>query len=633
MAEADRIIRVPTVRSPIVTRVGPPGAPGATPVLVPGTATELPEGSAPTVTVTEETTNHYRIDIGVPAGATGAQGLKGDTGDVGPQGPQGVQGPQGPQGETGLQGPQGVQGETGAQGPQGDTGADGRAVEMQLGATHVQWRYIGDTAWTDIVAVADITGPQGPQGVQGPQGDTGPEGPQGLKGDTGDTGPQGLKGDTGDTGPQGPQGLQGDTGPEGPQGPQGPQGVQGEPGIGVPDPSAQPDGKMLQTAFGELVYVDTPSGGSSGPSLPTGGTANQTLVKQSSADGDAAWETLPQFKGEWAGLEVKKTYDMAGGVLSADFTVTSTPTVIANPGGAGTPPPDSYVVQLNSRDGSTPDDAITLVVPTGISLVRFYAYSNQSGSFANGYCYVNGVIQYTFATSWAQASVPVVAGNTVKWEGNGPDFWNELARVGHIDLLGPAAPNTKGDIVTYQGGLYQSVVDDNAATPGTDASWAKLSIKVASADITDSTATGLALLTALDQAAARTAIGAASADSAVAPRTTYPFSAAGTLAVKAGTNRLYNDTGRTLTIIAVRASVGTAPAGASVIVDVNKNGTTIFTTQTNRPTIVAASTTDTADTVEVSSWAAGEYLTIDIDQVGSSGTEGAYLTVTVVAEG
>jgi hypothetical protein len=41
-------------------------------------------------------------------------------------------------------------------------------------------------------------------------------------------------------------------------------------------------------------------------------------------------------------------------------------------------------------------------------------------------------------------------------------------------------------------------------------------------------------------------------------------------------------------IESVAATVGTAPTGASLIVDVNKNGTTIFTTQANRPTIAAA---------------------------------------------
>jgi hypothetical protein len=93
---------------------------------------------------------------------------------------------------------------------------------------------------------------------------------------------------------------------------------------------------------------------------------------------------------------------------------------------------------------------------------------------------------------------------------------------------------------------------------------------------------------------------------------------------------MYNDSGRTLTITSVRASVGTAPTGASVIVDVHLNGTTIFTTQGNRPTISPGAFTSGSATPDVTSVAAGDYLTIDIDQVGST-VAGAYLTVQVTA--
>ena len=101
-----------------------------------------------------------------------------------------------------------------------------------------------------------------------------------------------------------------------------------------------------------------------------------------------------------------------------------------------------------------------------------------------------------------------------------------------------------------------------------------------------------------------------------------------TVTTSVGTMRLYNDTGATITISKVRASVGTAPTGASLIVDVNKNGTTIFTTQSARPTIAASGVTATG-TPAVTAWADGEYLTVDVDQVGSS-VAGADLTVTIV---
>lgn len=84
----------------------------------------------------------------------------------------------------------------------GSAGKDGREIELQNNGTAIQWRYVGDSSWTDLVQLSEITGPQGPAGETGPQGPVGPagkDGAQGPKGDTGEIGPQGPKGDTGAT--------------------------------------------------------------------------------------------------------------------------------------------------------------------------------------------------------------------------------------------------------------------------------------------------------------------------------------------------------------------------------------------------------------------------------------------------
>lgn len=99
-----------------------------------------------------------------------------------------------------------------------------------------------------------------------------------------------------------------------------------------------------------------------------------------------------------------------------------------------------------------------------------------------------------------------------------------------------------------------------------------------------------------------------------------------------------------LTITHVQATVGTAPASTSLIVDVHKvaangqatdAGTTIFTTQSRRPTIAAAGTTSALDATngvpQVTSWLKGEFLRVEIDQLGT-GTVGADLRVLVYAE-
>lgn len=103
----------------------------------------------------------------------------------------------------------------------------------------------------------------------------------------------------------------------------------------------------------------------------------------------------------------------------------------------------------------------------------------------------------------------------------------------------------------------------------------------------------------------------------------------GNLVTATGGTRYYNDTGQPIIIKGVRASVGSAPTGSSVIVDVNLNGTTIFTTQANRPTIAASGTTSgKINTMNVTSWPDGNYLTVDVDQVGST-FAGADLTVQI----
>ena len=55
----------------------------------------------------------------------------------------------------------------------GASGKDGREVELQNNGTAIQWRYVGDSSWTDLVQLSEITGPQGPKGNTGDPGPTG----------------------------------------------------------------------------------------------------------------------------------------------------------------------------------------------------------------------------------------------------------------------------------------------------------------------------------------------------------------------------------------------------------------------------------------------------------------------------
>jgi len=110
------------------------------------------------------------------------------------------------------------------------------------------------------------------------------------------------------------------------------------------------------------------------------------------------------------------------------------------------------------------------------------------------------------------------------------------------------------------------------------------------------------------------------------------FHIPGTLSVGASPMRIYNNFGASKTITKVMIAAPTAPTGAAIKVDVNLGGTTIFTNQAHRPEIVASANTGTTTDIDVPTWAANNYLTIDIDQVGST-IAGADLTVHVVYQG
>lgn len=107
------------------------------------------------------------------------------------------------------------------------------------------------------------------------------------------------------------------------------------------------------------------------------------------------------------------------------------------------------------------------------------------------------------------------------------------------------------------------------------------------------------------------------------------------LEVVGGTHRIpimFAGTPGSIAVKSIRAMVGTAPTGAAIIIDIHKNGTTIFTTQGNRPTIaIAAFDSGEVTNMDVTTLAKGDYLTLDIDQIGST-IAGKDLVVTLEYE-
>jgi len=81
----------------------------------------------------------------------------------------------------------------------------------------------------------------------------------------------------------------------------------------------------------------------------------------------------------------------------------------------------------------------------------------------------------------------------------------------------------------------------------------------------------------------------------------------------------------------VFAAVGTPPSDNSLIADIHQDGTSIFTTQENRPTVSSGTFAGTSPTPDVQAWATGSYLTMDVDQIGS-GVAGSNLVVHVIGD-
>lgn len=121
--------------------------------------------------------------------------------------------------------------------------------------------------------------------------------------------------------------------------------------------------------------------------------------------------------------------------------------------------------------------------------------------------------------------------------------------------------------------------------------------------------------------------------------TPFKLNRAGTLTVAATSQKVYNTSQVPLKIRGVKASVGTAPTGAALRVDVLINGTSIYAAAGDRVNIpISALTNDTTtngaptktgDAIVV---LPGQYVTAEVTVVGSS-VAGADLSVEVLIGG
>lgn len=104
------------------------------------------------------------------------------------------------------------------------------------------------------------------------------------------------------------------------------------------------------------------------------------------------------------------------------------------------------------------------------------------------------------------------------------------------------------------------------------------------------------------------------------------FSRPGVLAVEVGA--LPWPVPEAMTISGWIAAVGEAPVGAAILVDIKKNGVSVFSGATI--TIADGQTVSAVANADTTSFVAGDLITVEITQVGST-TPGANLGISAVA--
>lgn len=173
-----------------------------------------------------------------------------------------------------------LRGNTGPQGNQGNQGDIGQEIELQATETTIQWKYNNESNWRDLIPLNNLRGYQGFQGTQGTQGTQGVQGNQGNQGQigVGNQGVPGVQGDQGQQGYQGYQGFQGtkgDTGSQGNQGNQGNQGSQGLTGSGTQGVPGTQGNQGNQGNQGYQGSVGTGTQGNQGNQGNVGSQGNQ----------------------------------------------------------------------------------------------------------------------------------------------------------------------------------------------------------------------------------------------------------------------------------------------------------------------------------------------------------------------
>lgn len=266
-------------------------------------------------------------------------------------------------------------------------------------------------------------------------------------------------------------------------------------------------------------------------------------------------------------------------------------------------------------------DLLALSEATGATFAQKKVTANQMANFVSARIVTDGT---TFDVFGSAAAVQALAAATYiplaqRGAANGVPTLDAGSKIPTTFL--PTLAITSTSVVTTQAAMLALVAEEGDVAIRTDFTPRRAFI------LKGADPTVLANWEALNPGTTVTSINGLTGDAISSSLEPVVFSSGGVLVALPGVQRF--PVTRTCTISDVRAMVNTAPVGASVIVDINKNGVTVYSAQGNRPTIAAAATDSGVGVApNVVNLVAGDYLTMDIDQIGTT-NPGSDLTVVV----
>ncbi len=99
----------------------------------------------------------------------------------------GADGTDGQDGNDGKDGRNGADGRDGRNGKNGTDGKDGREIELRIDGGYIQWHYVGEAEWQNLISLDTFKGDKGDDGADGRDGIDGTNGSDGKDGENGMT--------------------------------------------------------------------------------------------------------------------------------------------------------------------------------------------------------------------------------------------------------------------------------------------------------------------------------------------------------------------------------------------------------------------------------------------------------------